>query len=96
MAETLSVEGFEIDLEKVYAAMYAQSKEVDGVRVFDGADEATKGLKAILKEECGVPAAPKAKKGVTARKAVRAKLTELGWATPQEGSKAAWTLTKAL
>jgi len=83
MSESIDVEGYRIDLDGLYRAMYDQSViEADGTRVFHGNSPEVRAMKRLLNDLFNVPVRDTFHPtNHAARQAATEALASLGWAT---------------
>jgi hypothetical protein len=98
MTETVfMLDGFTIDLDALYRAMYAQSVVEDGVRVFHGNSGDVRAVKRLLHDLFDVPVRDRVHPvNNRVRKRSELRLAELGWAIKDEGRSARYELFREL
>lgn len=94
MGETITLEGYTVDLDLLYCEMYAQSEvQPDGERLFDGNKKNVRAVKRLINELFDVPVQDTVNPiNHAVRSACRDRFHELGWATKYPGRSAKYTL----
>ena len=95
---TFEMDGFTIDLERLYRAMYEQSVvDQHGHRVFHGNSKHVRAVKRLLKDLFEVPARTTVHPvNNRIRKEAELRLAALGWATKDVGRSARYELHRRL
>ena len=98
MDETaFAMEGYTIDLDELYRAMYAQSVLEGGIRVFHGNSSDVRAVKRLLHDLFDVPVRdtmhPVSNR---IRKEAEIRMAALGWATKDPGHSARYELHRKL
>jgi hypothetical protein len=98
MSESIDVEGYRIDLDALYHAMYEQSViEADGTRVFHGNSPEVRAMKRLLNDLFNVPVRDTFHPiNHAARQAATEALAALGWATKDKGRTGRYELHRTL
>ncbi|MFC5179407.1 hypothetical protein [Nocardioides taihuensis] len=93
MSTAFEAEGYRIDLEQLYRAMYEQSVVEDGERIFHGNSSQVRAVKRLLNDLFGVPVGDTMHPLNNAiRKEAELRMAELGWAEKDQGHSARYVL----
>lgn len=93
----LEIEGYTVDLDQLYRAMYEQSVDERGVRVFHGNSSKVRAVKRLLNDLFDVPVRDTMHPvNNRIRKEAELRLAALGWATKDLGLSARYELHREL
>ena len=94
---TFNMDGFAVDLERLYRSMYEQSVMEDGVRVFHGDSPDVRAVKRLLNELFDVPVRRTMDPvNNRIRKESEIRMATLGWATKDLDRSARYELHREL